>query len=181
LGQNRPAGHNEGSQALVRAGLADPNKLVIKGGSAGGFTLLNALIHYPGFFKAGCVLMGFSNLFDLDTHKFESHYNKSLVAELPEAAEKYHAWSPVFHADKIRDAVAIFQGSDDKVVPPKHSESIVRVLRANHVPHEYKLYEGEGHGFRKKSKPDRLLRNSRSFSQTTCSIQLQGGSMTTGN
>lgn len=141
----------EGSQALVRAGLADPNKLVIKGGSAGGFTLLNALVHYPGFFRAGLCSYGVSNLFDLDTHKFEAHYNTSLVGELPEAAEKYHAWSPVFHADKIRDAVAIFQGSDDKVVPPEHSESIVRVLRANHVPHEYKLYEGEGHGFRKKA------------------------------
>jgi dipeptidyl aminopeptidase/acylaminoacyl peptidase len=141
----------EGSQALVRAGLADPNKLVIKGGSAGGFTLLNALVHYPGFFKAGLCSYGVSNLFDLDTHKFELHYNTSLVGELPEAAAKYHAWSPVYHADKIRDAVAIFQGSDDKVVPPEHSESIVRLLRANHVPHEYKLYEGEGHGFRKKA------------------------------
>ncbi len=140
----------EGTQALIARGLADPARLIIKGGSAGGFTLLNALVHHPGFFKAGLCSYGVSNLFDLDTHKFELHYNTSLVGELPEAAEKYHAWSPVYHADKIRDAVAIFQGSADKVVPPEHSESIVRVLRANRVPHEYKLYEGEGHGFRKK-------------------------------
>jgi dipeptidyl aminopeptidase/acylaminoacyl peptidase len=73
-----------------------------------------------------------------------------LVGKLPEAAEKYHAWSPVYHADKIRDAVAIFQGSDDKVVPMEQSESIVSILKANKVPHIYKLYEGEGHGFRKK-------------------------------
>lgn len=140
----------EGSQALIARGLADPARLIIKGGSAGGYTLLNALVHYPGFFKAGLCSYGVSNLFDLDTHKFELHYNTSLVGELPEAMAKYHAWSPVFHAEKIRDAVAIFQGSADKVVPPEHSESIVRVLRANHVPYEYKLYEGEGHGFRKK-------------------------------
>jgi len=140
----------EGSQALIARGLADPAKLIIKGGSAGGFTLLNALVHHPGFFKAGLCSYGVSNLFDLDTHKFEAHYNTSLVGKLPEAAKKYHAWSPVFHADKIRDAITVFQGSDDKVVPPEHSESIVRVLKANHIPHIYKLYEGEGHGFRKK-------------------------------
>ena len=142
----------EGTQALVEAGKADPKKLVIKGGSAGGYTVLNALVHYPGFFKAGLCSYGVSNLFllDMDTHKFEAHYTESMVGKLPEAAEKYHAWSPVYHADKIRDAVAIFQGSEDKVVPVDQSESIVDILKANKVPHLYKLYEGEGHGFRKK-------------------------------
>ncbi|MEN6579360.1 MAG: prolyl oligopeptidase family serine peptidase, partial [Anaerolineaceae bacterium] len=142
----------EGCQALIARGLADPAKLVIKGGSAGGYTVLNALVHHPGFFKAGICSYGVSNLFtfELDTHKFEAHYNASLVGKLPEAAEKYHAWSPIFHADKIRDAVAIFQGSEDKVVPPEQSEEMVRALQSNHVPHLYKLYEGEGHGFRKK-------------------------------
>ena len=142
----------EGTQALVQTGKADPKKLVIKGGSAGGYTVLNALVHHPGLFKAGLCSYGVSNLFllDMDTHKFEAHYTESMVGKLPEAAEKYHAWSPVYHADKIRDAIAIFQGSDDKVVPVDQSESIVDILRANKVPHLYKLYEGEGHGFRKK-------------------------------
>jgi len=142
----------EGTQALVNAELADPKKLVIKGGSAGGLTVLNALVHHPGFFKAGLCSYGVSNLFtlDMDTHKFEAHYGESLVGRLPEEAEKYHAWSPVYHAESIRDAVAVFQGSDDVVVPVEHSESIVNLLRANKVPHLYKLYEGEGHGFRKK-------------------------------
>ena len=143
----------EGTQALVNAGLADPKKLVIKGGSSGGMVVLNALVHHPGFFKAGLCSYGVSNLFswDMDTHKFEAHYNESLVGKLPEAAEKYFAWSPIFHADKIRDAVAIFQGSEDKVVSVEQSESIVNILMANKVPHIYKLYEGEGHGFRKKA------------------------------
>jgi len=142
----------EGCQALIERGLADPAKLVIKGGSAGGYTVLNALVHHPGFFKAGICSYGISNLFtlELDTHKFEAHYNASLVGKLPEAAKKYHAWSPIFHADKIRDAVAIFQGSEDKVVPPEQSEAMVRALQSNRVPHVYRLYEGEGHGFRKK-------------------------------
>ena len=142
----------EGSQAMVDRGLADPGKLVIKGSSAGGYTVLNALAHHPGFFKAGICMYGVSNLFllEMETHKFEEHYNKSLVGSLPEAAEKFYAWSPVFHAEKIRDALVVFQGDLDVVVPPSQSEAIVRQLKANGVPHIYKLYEGEGHGFRKK-------------------------------
>ena len=141
----------EGAKALVDQGLADPNKLIIKGGSAGGYTVLNALIHYPGLFKAGICSYGVSNLFTLamDTHKFEERYTDSLVGALPEAAEKYHEWSPVFHADRIRDAVIVFQGEEDKVVPPSQSEEIVSALKANGVTYEYHLYPGEGHGFRK--------------------------------
>ena len=140
-----------GAQALIDQGLADPDKLVIKGGSAGGFTVLNALIRFPGLFKAGLCSYGVSNLFTLamDTHKFEERYTDSLVGALPEAAEKYRAWSPVFHAEKIKDPVAVFQGEEDKVVPPSQSEEIVQALKTNGVPHEYHLYPGEGHGFRK--------------------------------
>lgn len=140
----------EGCQALVEAGLADPERLVIMGGSAGGFTVLNALIHYPGFFKLGISRYGVSNLFMLeaDTHKFESHYNTSLLGSLPEHETDWHARLPIFHADKIRDALLIFQGSEDKVVPQDQSDSLVEQLRANQVPHLYRVYEGEGHGFR---------------------------------
>ena len=138
-----------GAQALVDQSLADAKKLVIMGGSAGGYTVLNALIHYPGLFKAGICRYGVSNLFNLDTHKFEERYTDSLVGPLPEAAERYHAWSPIYHADQIRDALAIFQGGNDRVVPPSHSEEIVTILRQRGVPHIYRLYPGEGHGFRK--------------------------------
>lgn len=141
----------EGAKALVGMGLADPDKLVIKGGSAGGYTVLNCLIHYPHFFKAGLCLYGVSNHFtmEMDTHKFEAHYNASLIGSLPEAAGKFHTFSPIFHADRIKDPIAVFQGTKDKVVPPDQSETIVAALRANKVPHEYTLYEGEGHGFKK--------------------------------
>jgi dipeptidyl aminopeptidase/acylaminoacyl peptidase len=140
-----------GAQALVDQGLANPRQLVIRGGSAGGYTVLNALIRFPGRFKAGLCSFGVSNLFtlNLETHKFEEHYNDTLVGVLPDAAERFQAWSPVFHADRIQDPIAVFQGSEDKVVPPDQSESIVRVLQARRVPHIYRLYEGEGHGFRK--------------------------------
>jgi dipeptidyl aminopeptidase/acylaminoacyl peptidase len=85
----------------------------------------------------------------MDTHKFEAHYNASLIGSLPEAAQKYHAFSPIFHAHKIQDAIAVFQGADDKVVPQSQSDSIVEVLKAKRVPHVYRIYPGEGHGFRK--------------------------------
>jgi dipeptidyl aminopeptidase/acylaminoacyl peptidase len=140
-----------GGRALVDQGLADPQRLVIRGGSAGGFTVLNALVHCPGFFKAGLCSYGVSNLFNLarDTHKFEERYLDSMVGLLPEAAARYREWSPVLHAESIQDALAVFQGSDDKVVPPDQSESMVEVLRHRGVPHIYRLYPGEGHGFRK--------------------------------
>ncbi|MDD5370483.1 MAG: prolyl oligopeptidase family serine peptidase [Anaerolineaceae bacterium] len=141
----------EGANALISRDLADPKRLVIKGGSAGGYTVLNALIHYPGKFKAGLCSFGVSNLFTMasDTHKFEEHYLDSLVGPLPEAATRYQDWSPIFHADHIQDSLAVFQGSIDAVVPPDQSESIVDVLKANKIPHIYRLYPGEGHGFKR--------------------------------
>lgn len=140
-----------GAKALAALGYADPQRIVVMGGSAGGYTVLNALEQFPGVFKAGIDLFGVSNLFDflIGTHKFEERYNDSLVGVLPQDAERFRAWSPALHTDKIKDPLAVFQGADDKVVPPEHSEQIVATLRANKVPHIYKLYPGEGHGWRK--------------------------------
>ncbi|HEY9076776.1 MAG TPA: prolyl oligopeptidase family serine peptidase [Anaerolineaceae bacterium] len=140
-----------GTKALVEKGQVDGKRLVVKGGSAGGYTVLNCLVRYPGFFKAGICLYGVSNLFTLamDTHKFEERYTDSLVGPLPEAASRYHAWSPIYHANRIRDPMAVFQGSIDKVVTPDQSETVVKALREGGIPHIYRLYEGEGHGFRK--------------------------------
>lgn len=138
-----------GAQALGKLGLADPKRMVIMGGSAGGYTVLNALVRHTGVFKAGVCLYGLSNLFITETHKFEERYSDSMIGVLPQDADRYRAWSPVNFADRIKDPVAVFQGLEDKVVPPEHSEQIVAALRANHVPHLYKTYEGEGHGWRK--------------------------------
>ncbi|MDR3577518.1 MAG: S9 family peptidase [Anaerolineaceae bacterium] len=140
-----------GARALAEQGLADGRRIVIQGGSAGGYTVLNALVRYPGQFKAGVCLYGVSNLFllDMETHKFEAHYNSSMIGPLPEAAQRYHDWSAAFHLDKIRDPMAVFQGKEDKVVPSNQAEAIVSALRQQGVPYIYRLYEGEGHGFRK--------------------------------
>jgi dipeptidyl aminopeptidase/acylaminoacyl peptidase len=140
-----------GAKHLVEAGYVDGGKVVIMGGSAGGFTVLKALEDYPGFFKAGICLYGVANQFTLvaDTHKFEERYSDSLLGPLPESASLYRERSPIFFADKIRDPIAIFQGEDDKVVPRNQSDEIVAALCQNNVPHEYHVYPGEGHGFRK--------------------------------
>ncbi|MEW6717675.1 MAG: S9 family peptidase [Chloroflexota bacterium] len=138
-----------GARDLVEQGLVDGSKLVIMGGSAGGFTVLKALEDYPGFFKAGVCLYGVANQFTLvaDTHKFEERYSDSLLGPLPEAADVYRQRSPIFFAENIQDPVAIFQGEDDRVVPRDQSDEIVAVLERRGVPHEYHLYPGEGHGF----------------------------------
>ena len=155
------------AQALAEQGLADAKRLVIRGGSAGGYTVLNALVRHPGVFKAGVNLFGVSNLFDLatDTHKFEERYLDSMVGPLPEAAARYHAWSPIFHVANLRDPMAVFQGSVDKVVPPAQSEAIVAVLRQKNIPHIYRLYEGEGHGFRKSENIADMLQQTERFLQ----------------
>jgi dipeptidyl aminopeptidase/acylaminoacyl peptidase len=141
-----------GASYLASQGLADPEKLVIIGGSAGGYTVLMSLVRKPGFYKAAICRYGISNQFTLalDTHwKFEERYNDSLLGVLPDAAAVYRERSPIFFADQISDPVAIFQGEDDIVVTKDQSEGIVASLRARGVPHVYHLYPGEGHGFRK--------------------------------
>lgn len=140
-----------GAQHLVKQGLADRHKLVIMGSSAGGFTVYQSMINKPGFYKAGISSYGVANQFDLamDTHKFEARYTDSLLGPLPDAADNYRAQSPVFHADKLVDPLLIFQGTDDQVVPKKQSDDIVASLRRRGVPHQYYVYDGEGHGWRK--------------------------------
>lgn len=133
---------------LGEKGLADPKRLLITGGSAGGFTVLNALTQYPGIYAAGAALYGVSDLFGLarSTWKLELHYTDTLTGVLPEAEKKYWDWSPLYHAENISVPLAIFQGDKDVVVPKEQSEGLLSRL---HVPHIFKLYEGEGHGFRK--------------------------------
>ena len=140
-----------GVKHLAAAGLIDAGKAVIMGGSAGGFTVLQSLVEHPGFYRAGICSYGVSNQFGLlmDTHKFEERYTYWLLGELPEAAELYRARSPVFQADRIVDPIIVFQGTDDVVVPQDQSDSIVASLRRRGIPHEYHLFEGEGHGWRK--------------------------------
>ena len=140
-----------GAEHLVKEGLARRDGIVIMGGSAGGYTVLQSLVELPGFYRAGLSLFGVANMFTLaaDTHKFEARYLDSMLGPLPESSELYRERSPIFHADKITDPVAVFQGEIDRVVPREQSDSIVASLRSRGIPHVYHVYEGEGHGWRK--------------------------------
>ncbi len=141
-----------GAKHLIENGLVDGSKCVIMGGSAGGFTVLKALEDYPHFFKAGVCLYGVSNHFTLaqETHKFEAHYLDSLLGPLPEAAQVYRQRSPIYFVDKIEDAIALYQGEEDQVVPRSQSDNVVNSLRQRGIPFIYHVYPGEGHGFRKR-------------------------------
>ena len=140
-----------GAQYLIDKRLADPQRLVAMGNSAGGTTVLLALIHSPGLFRAGVCSYAISNMLGLveDTHKFEEHYLDTMIGCLPEHHEIYLERSAILYADKIRDATLLFQGADDKVVPRNQSDSIAEALRQNKVPYEYHVFEGEGHGWSK--------------------------------
>jgi len=139
-----------GAKYLADQGLVDRERLVIRGGSAGGLTTLCALAFHD-VFKAGASYYGVSDLkgLDADSHKFESHYNEYLIAPKAEADAVYAERSPINHTDKLRRPMIFFQGLDDKVVPPPQSEVMVEALRARGVPVAYLTLEGEGHGFRK--------------------------------
>ena len=137
-------------EGLVAAGLADGNRLAIEGGSAGGWTVLNALTTTKAF-AAGISRYGVSDLVGLvtDTHDFESRYMESLVGPYPQAAELYAERAPINHVDDISCPVLLLQGDEDRVVPPAQSQVVADALAANGVPHAYVLYAGEQHGFRR--------------------------------
>jgi dipeptidyl aminopeptidase/acylaminoacyl peptidase len=140
-----------GGQHLVDSGLANESQLIIMGGSAGGYTTLRALTERPGFFRAGICSYGICNLFSLaaETHKFEAHYTDSLIGPLPESSGLYRERSPIFSIEKIADPLIVFQGAEDRVVPKEQAEELVASLARRNVPHEYHLFDGEGHGWKK--------------------------------
>ncbi len=135
---------------LAEQGKADKDKLLIRGGSAGGYTTLAALA-FHNVFAAGASYYGVSDLSLLvqDTHKFEARYLDRLIGPYPEAKQTYEARSPIHHLDGFTQPVILFQGLEDKVVPPNQAETILAALRAKGIPVAYIPFEGEQHGFRK--------------------------------
>ena len=135
---------------LAEQGLADGDRLCIRGGSAGGFTVLAALAG-TDVFAAGASSYGVADLKALaeETHKFESRYLDGLVGPYPEAKAVYEERSPINHVDRLDSPLIVFQGLEDEVVPPNQSEMVVDALRRKGVTVEYHPFEGEQHGFRK--------------------------------
>ncbi len=135
---------------LADAGVVDPARLGIRGGSAGGFTTLAALC-FTDTFTAGLSAYGIADLTILarDTHKFESRYLDRLVGPWPEDQATYVARSPIHHLDRLSCPVGILQGGEDAVVPPAQAEAIVAALRANGLAYAALTFPDEGHGFRR--------------------------------
>tara|TARA_B100000700_G_scaffold236820_1_gene262763 strand:+ start:1017 stop:2960 length:1944 start_codon:yes stop_codon:yes gene_type:complete len=134
---------------LSNKGLVDSSRVAIKGGSAGGYTTINALTFHDRF-AVGATYYGIADLsvFIDDTHKFESRYLDSLIGKYPEEKEKYYNRSAINFTDKLSCPMIIFQGTEDKIVPPSQAEIMAQGLRDKKIPFSLIMYEGEQHGFR---------------------------------
>ena len=143
---------------LADSGEVDGDKLLIHGGSAGGYTTLYALVFHDSF-ASGASYYGVADAETLakDTHKFESRYLDGLIGPYPEAADTYRERSPIHFAERLRSPVILFQGLEDEVVPPSQAEQMVAALKANGVAHAYLAFDGEQHGFRKQETIVRCL------------------------
>jgi dipeptidyl aminopeptidase/acylaminoacyl peptidase len=135
---------------LVAQGLVDGNRLAITGGSAGGYTVL-CVLAFRDVFQAGASHFGISDLevFAGDTHKYESRYLERLVGPYPERRDLYAERSAINAIDRISAPVILFQGLEDKIVPPNQAELIVEALRKKGLAVAYLPFAGEQHGFRR--------------------------------
>jgi dipeptidyl aminopeptidase/acylaminoacyl peptidase len=161
---------------LVEQGLVDPERLIIRGGSAGGFTTL-ACLTFGETFKAGASLFGVSDLvaLTLETHKFESRYLETLVGPYPQEASVYIARSPINHVERLKCPVIFFQGTEDKIVPPNQSAAMYEALRSEGIATAYLLFEGEEHGFRQSANCIKQLEAELAFYNSVFGIQLPEG------
>lgn len=143
---------------LVHQGLADGDRLAIRGGSAGGYTTLAALA-FRNVFAAGASYYGVTDLTALaaDTHKFESRYLDRLVAPYPEGADTYQRRSPINHTDGLSCPIILLQGLEDRIVPPNQAEMMFEAVRNKGIPCAYLPFEGEQHGFRRAENIKRAL------------------------
>jgi dipeptidyl aminopeptidase/acylaminoacyl peptidase len=138
---------------LADRGDVDPDRLAIRGGSAGGYTTLAALTFQPDVFAAGLSHFGIADLelIHKDGHKFESRYDEGLIApyHTEEGRQVFHDRSPIHFFDRVRAPMLILQGLEDRVVPPSQVDAMEEMLDPRGVPYVALRFEGEGHGFRR--------------------------------
>lgn len=140
-----------GVKHLIETGIVDPEKIVIKGSSSGGTTVLNCLRRYPHVFRCGICSYGIGDLVrDAEnTHKFEKYYYSYLIGDLAACKELYLQRSPLFHVDEIQDPLLLFHGDEDPVVQYSQTEALYDSLTKRGIPCTLKIFEKEGHGFRR--------------------------------
>jgi dipeptidyl aminopeptidase/acylaminoacyl peptidase len=145
-----------GIQHLIEQGKVDPERVCIRGRSAGGYAVLRALTEYPEIFKVGACYYGIGNLVTLaaTTHKFEKHYTDRLVDEVfnsetsHQPQSKFYQRSPINKMSQLGSAMIVFQGALDRVVPPSVSQEVIGVLQSADIDHQYVEYAEEAHGFK---------------------------------
>jgi dipeptidyl aminopeptidase/acylaminoacyl peptidase len=161
---------------LAEHGRVDPERLAIRGGSAGGYTTLAALA-FRDAFAAGASHFGVADLeaLAIETHKFESRYLDGLIGPYPERRDLYVERSPVHHVEGFDRPLIVLQGLEDEVVPPNQAEMIVGALRSKGVPVAYVAFEGEQHGFRQAANIRRALDAELSFYAQVFGFDLREG------
>jgi len=137
------------ARAAGEQGWGDPRRLVAIGASAGGFAALHLLARAPERFAAGVALYPVTDLFELDerTHRYEKHYQQSLLGPLPAAADRYRERSPIRFAERITAPLLLLHGSEDGTVPVEQSKALDARLQRLRRDVELHVYEGEGHGW----------------------------------
>ena len=151
----------DGVKHVLEKNLADPELVFIRGGSAGGYAVLRALTRFPQMFCGGACYYGIGNLITLAqiTHKFEGCYTDRLIGETYDPNKIYDPArdstscfikrSPIFQLERLNSPLILFQGLEDKVVPPALSREVAKLLKKKGIPYEYIEYPDEGHGFRR--------------------------------
>ena len=144
------------ARALGAEGSADPRRLAVRGGSAGGWTSAASLTSELSreVYRCGTVMFPILDLAGWtaeggQTHDFESRYVEGLVGTLPEHADRYAERSPARHADRLAGPVLMLQGLDDQICPPVQADEFMANLDGSGIPHAYLTFDGEQHGFRK--------------------------------
>ncbi|MFB3115241.1 MAG: alpha/beta hydrolase family protein [Nitrospirales bacterium] len=163
-------------QYVIDQGKADASRVAITGGSAGGYTTLCALT-FRDCFTAGSSYYGVSDLEALvrDTHKFESRYLDRLIGPYPERKDLYDQRSPIYFTDRLSCPLILFQGLEDKVVPPNQAEKMFDAVKAKGLPVAYVAFEGEQHGFRRPENIKRVLDNELYFYSKVFGFTPAGG------
>jgi dipeptidyl aminopeptidase/acylaminoacyl peptidase len=163
----------------VSAGLADADRLIIRGSSAGGLTVLAALTFHD-VFAAGACYYGISDLAGLAdaTHKFESRYNDIIIGPYPETKALYRERSPIHHSDQLNKPVIFFQGVDDCVVPMAQTQMMVSALRDRGIRVAAQYFAGEQHGFRQSSTIENCLENELTFYRLVMDIDGEDDAVT---
>lgn len=147
-----------GVRYLIHQGEVDSQRVTITGGSAGGYTALAALT-FREIFTAGSSYYGVADLEALtrDTHKFESRYLETLIGPYPERQDLYYQRSPIHFTDRLACPIILFQGLEDKVVPPDQAEKMFHAVKEKGIPVAYIAFQGEQHGFRRAENIKKVL------------------------